>query len=145
MPCCQRSGASSALALSLLHGAWGTFPLFGDADFGFPMAGLENEPRFNAKRRPAGWLGLGFCIVCFVASATFGQTSRPSPAVNPHWSSDGCGKCHELRGGVAFPIASESVTPLCVSCHDGARASDEIHPINTRMEGRSGPNPGWPT
>jgi predicted CXXCH cytochrome family protein len=109
------------------------------------MAGLENEPRFNAKPRSAGWLGLGFCVLCLVASATFGQTSRPSPAVNPHWSPDGCGKCHELRGGVPLPIASESVTPLCVSCHDGARASDEIHPINTKMDGRSGPNPGWPT
>jgi len=114
------------------------------------MARLEDEPRFNSKPRPAGWLGLVLCILCLVPSPAFCQASRPSPAPNPHWSPDGCGKCHELRGhdlrgGQALPIASESVTPLCVSCHDGQRASDEIHPINLKMDGRTGPNPGWPT
>ena len=88
---------------------------------------------------------MALCILWVVSSPALGQASRPSPAANPHWSPDGCGKCHELRGGKALPIASESVTPLCVSCHDGERASDEIHPIDAKMDGRAGPNPGWPT
>jgi hypothetical protein len=50
-----------------------------------------------------------------------------------------------MRGGRPLPITSEAVTPLCVSCHDGARAADEIHPVNSKMDGRIGPNPGWPT
>ncbi|MGA2441595.1 MAG: cytochrome c3 family protein [Tepidisphaeraceae bacterium] len=99
----------------------------------------------NSRPRPAGWLGLAVCILWVGSSAAWGQASRPSPAANPHWSADGCGKCHEMRGGKALPIASESVTALCVSCHDGERASDEIHPINMKMDGRAGPNPGWPT
>jgi predicted CXXCH cytochrome family protein len=84
-------------------------------------------------------------VVCVAASTARAQTSRPTAAINPHWTPDGCTACHQRSGDKTLPIAAESVTPLCVSCHDGQRASDEVHPINSSMTGRSGPNPGWPT
>jgi predicted CXXCH cytochrome family protein len=88
---------------------------------------------------------MALCIACLAPTLAWAQTTRPAPAPNPHWSPDACGDCHQRSGEKLLPIAPETVTTLCISCHDGQRASEEVHPISSKMSGRTGPNPGWPT
>ena len=49
--------------------------------------------------------------------------------VNPHYRADGCASCHVVAGGRAQPIEQPKVEALCLSCHDGKRASEEAHPV----------------
>lgn len=60
------------------------------------------------------------------------RASRPQFAAsvpNPHWRTDGCSHCHTLEHGRTRPLAREAVDALCLSCHDGVRASAEAHPV----------------
>ena len=79
----------------------------------------------------AAWLSL-------VASA-LGQT-----APNPHWDRAACNDCHQIASSQPQPIAEPAITPLCLSCHDGKRASSESHPIGRAFDPKSMTNPGWP-
>lgn len=71
------------------------------------------------------------------APATRPAASRPTgiattraasvePAPNPHWSSTGCSACHEGEDRRAAP---DAVNGMCLRCHDGRRARQEIHPV----------------
>lgn len=63
--------------------------------------------------------------------------------VNPHWTSAGCKTCHGEDQPHAIDVASTQV--LCLSCHDGLKASQEFHPIARVASG--GPiqtPPDWP-
>lgn len=72
----------------------------------------------------------------------------PSSVENPHWRADGCARCHEPRrdnGPGWAPIATRNVDALCVSCHDGIRASAETHPVGWPAAGGAATVPdGWP-
>jgi predicted CXXCH cytochrome family protein len=75
---------------------------------------------------------------------------RPRPAsatvVNPHWDAGGCASCHKTDGEQLLPLAPEEVDDVCVSCHDGVKASADPHPIarpaNTEFVATP---PDWPT
>jgi len=71
-------------------------------------------------------------------------TAAPQTASNPHWSKDGCVTCHPTSAGRTLPIAPEAITPLCLSCHDGAHASAEAHPVGRTFESDKMNNPLWP-
>ncbi len=71
---------------------------------------------------------------------------KPATVDSPHWRADGCRQCHavDTAGGLA-PIAADRVDALCVSCHDGVRASAESHPVGWPAEGpRTRAVAGWP-
>jgi predicted CXXCH cytochrome family protein len=79
----------------------------------------------------AAWL-----VLSVGASIAIGQSAN-----NPHWSKDTCSTCHGTKPG---PVAASLVTASCLSCHDGAHASDEAHPVGRSMNA-SLVDPGWPT
>jgi len=68
-----------------------------------------------------------------------------APAGNPHWAKDRCSDCHEMTGNTPQPIAGQSITPLCLKCHDGVKATDEAHPIGRLLNPQTMHDPGWPT
>lgn len=71
--------------------------------------------------------------------------AAPSPATNPHWSPEGCGSCHEVKGGAVQPIDPQAVDRRCLSCHDGRRATAEAHPIGQPVAGSQVRKPAdWP-
>lgn len=64
---------------------------------------------------------------------------------NPHWRGDACAQCHEQRDGAILPIAVQAVDALCLTCHDGTRASREPHPIGRpAVSSRTTAPGGWP-
>lgn len=67
------------------------------------------------------------------------------PAVNPHWTPDGCVHCHGKVEDVYAPIPHDRIDAVCLSCHDGRRASREVHPVGRTFarEDVSLPD-GWP-
>ena len=69
---------------------------------------------------------------------------RPAPAANPHWSARRLRKCHERRDQIYLPIAPETVTALCISCHDGYGLAKKSTPswLNGRPHRTK---PRWPT
>jgi hypothetical protein len=58
-------------------------------------------------------------------------------ATNPHWQSDRCGDCHAIEAGKPSPIAAGDVDLICLSCHDGKKASAEPHPIGRLVSSRT--------
>lgn len=74
------------------------------------------------------------------------QTERSNnPAVDPHWSADGCRHCHEMDNGKPLPIAPANVDALCLRCHDGKQAAKEHHPIGRSFSSELIVQPeGWP-
>ncbi|HTW95602.1 MAG TPA: hypothetical protein VMD30_12445, partial [Tepidisphaeraceae bacterium] len=77
--------------------------------------------------------------LCLFAPAAWGQT-----APNPHWDASACAACHTITGRQPVPISSDKITPLCLSCHNGARASSEAHPTGRVFDFQKMSNPGWP-
>jgi predicted CXXCH cytochrome family protein len=75
----------------------------------------------------------------WLSAVALGQAAH-----NPHWTKDGCGDCHKTAAGQALPVAPEAITPLCLSCHNGARAGAEAHPIGRTFDPQHMNNPGWP-
>lgn len=74
------------------------------------------------------------------------ESRVPTPVPSPHWSTDACAACHVVDGARVLPIAPHLVDDLCLSCHDGRKASRESHPVGrpaitvaTRLP------EGWPT
>jgi hypothetical protein len=76
------------------------------------------------------------------------QATGVTPAIDPHWQQDGCVHCHsELAAGgqTVKPISTKDATRLCLTCHDGVRATREPHPIGRGFENTSVVAPqGWP-
>ncbi len=71
--------------------------------------------------------------------------SAVEPAINPHWSATNCSSCHSIESGKAVAIATEKVDSLCLSCHDGARARAEAHPIGRLADSAGVKTPQeWP-
>ena len=84
-------------------------------------------------------------LLASAATAPRHNPRAPAPVASPHWSADACGSCHTVDGGKVQPIAPDKVDDLCLSCHDGEKASREVHPIgrpaitvNTKIPD------GWP-
>ena len=71
------------------------------------------------------------------------QPARVSPAINPHWSPDGCASCHEMSGTHARPIPVAAVESICLRCHDGRQARSEPHPVG-RQFGKMARPADWP-
>lgn len=78
---------------------------------------------------------------------------RPRPAssepvelvASPHWTPDGCKTCHGETGGPCEAIPAAQADAICLSCHDGRKASDEAHPIGRLAAGpQTGVPEGWP-
>jgi hypothetical protein len=68
-----------------------------------------------------------------------------STAANPHWKPESCGACHALEADRVRPIEPQAVDALCLSCHDGKRASEESHPVGWPAAGpRTRAPEGWP-
>jgi len=65
-------------------------------------------------------------LLLFVIGIT-GTSAAPAP--NPHWKPDACTTCHIASGDALSPIHAAEVNALCLSCHDGRRATAEAHPI----------------
>jgi predicted CXXCH cytochrome family protein len=110
------------------------------------MNGFIGDYRLPMVPRGVRWV-VAVCFIFMSAGSlrVLGQSSEPAATVNPHWTADGCTQCHTMTAGKPAPIASDKIDPLCISCHDGAKASAEAHPIASDMTQRTGPNPGWPT
>jgi hypothetical protein len=83
---------------------------------------------------------LSAVLVCALVTR-YSAFAMGQAAADPHWSKDACSTCHV---GTVGPIAPASVTPLCVSCHNGVRASEEAHPVGRLMTPQMS-DPGWPT
>lgn len=49
--------------------------------------------------------------------------------VNPHWSTEGCKTCH-AAAGPPQAIAVAAAQTLCLTCHDGLKATQEFHPVD---------------
>lgn len=66
-------------------------------------------------------------------------------AANPHWTAAGCAVCHEQEGIPKGGADAAGVDEVCLRCHDGKRASMEVHPVGRRF-GPMVPQPpaGWP-
>lgn len=73
-------------------------------------------------------------------------TSQPaSPTPNPHWASDGCRHCHDIRNARIQPLAPDKAESVCLNCHDGRRAKAEQHPVGLAFESEQVKKPeGWP-
>ena len=72
--------------------------------------------------------------------------SSTSTVANPHWITDGCSSCHQIEDGQPVPIAREKVDAICMSCHDGVKASADPHPIGRAATGELVATPtDWPT
>jgi len=83
-------------------------------------------------------------IVLALAASAFGQPAPSTPAANPHWNKDACGVCHQITTDQPQPIADAAITPMCLSCHDGARASNPVHPAGRTFDAQTMADPGWP-
>lgn len=74
------------------------------------------------------------------------QTEAPSRTPSPHGAPDGCNACHAPQAGPPRAIPRDAVDLLCLSCHDGIRATREPHPIGRPAEGPrlTRPPADWP-
>ncbi|MFQ5490580.1 MAG: hypothetical protein ACE5GE_07650 [Phycisphaerae bacterium] len=73
------------------------------------------------------------------------QVEETPSTQNPHWSAQGCGRCHKLADGVPQAIELAMIDGLCLDCHDGARASRELHPIGRAVDAPGIAKPAdWP-
>ena len=100
--------------------------------------------------RVYAWLGAGDGEqpIQLMADGVFNRQSHTSAAtvINPHWDHNACTSCHQADGERMLPIASEEVDPLCVSCHDGVKASADPHPIGRPANNELIVTPAdWPT
>ena len=83
--------------------------------------------------RVYGWLGAREGAVA--AALPSGPATRWKPrspesaAINPHWDAARCDSCHAKAEGRLLPITEAETDKLCLSCHDGAKAPLEPHPI----------------
>ncbi len=97
------------------------------------------------------------CVIAAVAAgmltASSAQPTSTAPAAsrpagraeNPHWSTDGCRHCHEIRGNHVLPVDQRRVNELCWQCHDGTQAACEIHPVGRLFAGEHVRRPdAWP-
>ncbi len=69
------------------------------------------------------------------ASRQPAQKEPPSRTPSPHGSPDGCSACHAPQAGPPRAIPRDAVDLLCLTCHDGIRATREPHPIGRPAEG----------
>ncbi|MCC7291418.1 MAG: hypothetical protein IT449_05065 [Phycisphaerales bacterium] len=74
------------------------------------------------------------------------QEDARSRTANPHGSTSGCSACHVPQTGPPRAIPRDTVDLLCLSCHDGLRATREPHPIGRRADGTqlTRPPADWP-
>lgn len=100
------------------------------------------------------------CTLAVAAILSTGQTAdtgtatdrasaatQPTPAENPHWQADRCTTCHDATNeqGNFQTIPRDRIDALCLQCHDGVRASLEVHPVGRLAEGEQIVHPqGWP-
>jgi predicted CXXCH cytochrome family protein len=104
--------------------------------------------RAHALLTFAGVLALvGSCTwwVLFAGPRTLAQDAPNQNKVpNPHWTKDGCRQCHD-GGTVPGRIPVAKVDALCVRCHDGKSAVNEVHPIARPVNAKVMDFPqGWP-
>lgn len=64
--------------------------------------------------------GIFLCCALWAVSLHGGE-QRSNVVENPHFDPSKCSVCHESMEG--------NVSRLCLSCHDGEKASREIHPV----------------
>jgi hypothetical protein len=71
------------------------------------------------------------------------STTTPN---NPHWRADRCTVCHGGASAATIePMELASVDHLCLSCHDGKKATREAHPIGrVAFTQQTQAPPGWP-
>ncbi len=87
-----------------------------------------NEPGI----RVYAWLGTQAPALRAPSSApasNWKPRSSATAAINPHWDPARCTKCHQTAGERLLPIALAESDRLCLSCHDGAQAPADPHPI----------------
>lgn len=66
-------------------------------------------------------------------------------APNPHWRADRCALCHTDRSAPPHAISARQADGLCLSCHDGEKATAESHPIGrVATGGRISAPADWP-
>lgn len=134
----------------------------------FPARGNNSTAEWLTRQPPDGrhlyrgrTSALVTALFALPALAQTVTTSRPADSVvtlrpagaaarfqrvkNPHWKSDSCSACHQIQDSKPLPIAAETIEPLCQSCHDGHRASQENHPSGRRFAAPGTRLPeGWP-
>ena len=87
---------------------------------------------------------------CAIAQPTASAPAATQPSasvrvVSPHWSDRGCRRCHQASGDRLLPISLDSVNELCWRCHDGKRATAEVHPVGRLFTGDQVERPrDWP-
>lgn len=83
----------------------------------------------------AGWLGS--CAMIFAAEAA-------DPAADPHRDRHACSACHTETDGKPAAIPIDKADAICIKCHDGKRASRELHPVGGLPDASHVANPAWP-
>lgn len=83
--------------------------------------------------RVYAWLGQqgepSFPVAPIRPAVEWVSTFPGGAAINPHWDADRCDTCHPGGNGELAPIPPPEIDALCLSCHDGARAPADPHPI----------------
>ncbi len=98
----------------------------------------------------SGVLAVTVAGVITVSSAeptsTAPASSQPAGrAENPHWSTDGCRHCHQIRKDRTFSIEQSRINDVCRQCHDGTQAAREVHPVGRLFAGDQVRRPdNWP-
>ena len=73
-------------------------------------------------------------------------TTQPAAPSNPHWNADGCSTCHGNNSEPLQAIERSRIDDLCVDCHNGRDAREEVHPVGRVFGGEDIVLPaGWPT
>jgi predicted CXXCH cytochrome family protein len=94
-----------------------------------------------ASRRIDALIGLlamtAVGAILLAAAARDGISAGAEPqgetAMNPHWSPEGCPRCHGPDASQRrIPDAAEA-DDLCLECHDGRRARREVHPTGRQF------------
>jgi mono/diheme cytochrome c family protein len=105
--------------------------------------------------RFAGWPTLLLIVAAVVACSLHSGNAAPAatPAVkkafNPHWKANGCASCHtpefQDKNGAPVKIPVNKADAVCLSCHDGEKATAEAHPTDRPYDTKKYAKPGsWP-
>jgi len=98
-----------------------------------------------SKSRRLTWLVVGFAACLSLAVAENVELTQRA-AINPHWNPAACGECHGVEPLQPRSIPHDVVDLLCLTCHDGKRATREAHPIGRTFTGGEIRRPNsWPT
>jgi hypothetical protein len=98
------------------------------------LRGGESPRRRVAASRPT-----------FATSRPASAPAARSLAANPHWVQTGCQLCHVGDPTGQTTVPRGEIDGICLRCHDGRRAHQEVHPVGRAFTTEQVRRPeGWP-